>query len=407
MEENRSFTVETLLDPPLWREYCTGYRNASIFSTVCGCVSIGGCIILMACMALDVLYAYTFLIAAVPILIHRMILSLPSGKGDGEYRKLVRENGGEAPHRCITLGQEDMVCQDLSSRRELHFDYAAVQKILETKQLLILILKPRTALLLEKRWIRGGSEEELKAFLLEKCPNARNRIRRGRAGRTVGILLTVVLLFGSFGAVQRIASNTMPSGKLHADMSCAEILSYLAPLGISCDDEGLLEELDQYEYRSGSDKVLDLLCWLGYGEMNYDTWEWTPGENGVYWFDAEFIAVDCMYTDFLRGVSALGQGELNFTNIREEHTNVDWYQGTGEVTVTFDWEGNAYQFRAEMMQDWFDPSVLDTVGGIVQENSEKQLFYAFDGGQGYLVFYGDRQWAKDFSSLTGILLETA
>lgn len=406
MEENRSFTVETLLDPPLWREYTVGYRNASISCTVCGIMAIALAAAMILYLLTEQLFAYAFLIAAVPILIHRLILVLSAAKGDPGYRRLVRENGGEIPHRSAILGPEEILSRNLLSGRETEFSYESVQKIVETKQLLILVLKPKAALLLEKRWIRGGSEEELKAFLLEKCPNARNRIRRGRAGNVINLVLIAVLLLGSVLAVHKIHPLVMPLGELDADMSCAEILSQLEPLGITCEDESILEELDAYAYGSGSDKALDLLCWLGFGEYDFETWEWTPSRNGVYWFDAEFITVNCMYTDFLRGVSALDGDSLVFTDVREDHSDVDWDHGTGTVRISFTWEGKSYEINAEVMDDWFDESVLHALCRIVKENGEKQLYYAFDGGQGYLVFYGDAQWAAEFSALTGILLET-
>lgn len=406
MEENSLFTVETLLDPPLWREYTVGYRNASLFRTGCGISAVAIATVMILHLSQEILFAYAFLIAAVPVLVHRLVLALSAAKGDPQYRNLVKENGGEIPHRSVTLGKEEILSRNIRTGRETKFTYDSVRKIIETKRLLIVLLKTKAVLLLEKRWIRGGSEEELKVFLLENCPGARKRIHRGSAGRAVNIVLILMLVLGSVLSVCKIHPFMMPLGKLHADMSCTEILSQLEPLGITCKEDSIPEEIDDFFYSSGKDKVLDLLCWLGYGEYDLETWEWTPGENGVYWFDAEFGVVNCMYTDFLRGISALDREALVFADIREDHTDVDWDLGTGTVRISFVWKGKRYEINAEVMDDWFDESVLHDLCRILSEDGEKTLYYAFDGGQGYLVFYGDAQWAAEFSALTGIQLET-
>jgi hypothetical protein len=55
--------------------------------------------------------------------------------------------------------------------------------------------------------------------------------------------------------------------------------------------------------------------------------------------------------------------------------------------------------------DWFDLYAAADLADIVKaENTGKQLYFAFDGGQGVLVFYNTPQWRKAFEKATGIPL---
>ena len=78
------------------------------------------------------------------------------------------------------------------------------------------------------------------------------------------------------------------------------------------------------------DKAADLLTVLGDGEYDFENMTWTPDENGVYAFDAEVFNVDKVYTDFLTGISSLDKEELDFKNIQEDTSQMNWEEGTGK-----------------------------------------------------------------------------
>ena len=49
--------------------------------------------------------------------------------------------------------------------------------------------------------------------------------------------------------------------------------------------------------------------------------------------------------------------------------------------------------------------VVAALAELVQvENTGKQLYFAYDGGQGMLVFYSTPQWSEAFADATGIQL---
>lgn len=152
-------------------------------------------------------------------------------------------------------------------------------------------------------------------------------------------------------------------------------------------------------------KTAMLLSFLGMGTYDYSENMWTPSTNGVYSFDAEIFGIEKMYTDFLEGVSALDEEELDFKNIQEDTSNINWEEGTGTKTVSFEWKGETFRLEAEIQNDWFDLNFAKELNQIIIENqSGKRLFFATDGYQEYLVFYHDADWAMEFQNKTGLVL---
>ena len=150
-------------------------------------------------------------------------------------------------------------------------------------------------------------------------------------------------------------------------------------------------------------KAATLLTVLGQGDYDYENMTWTPYTNGVYTFDVEFFNVEKMYTDFLTGVSSLNKEELDFKNIQEDISQVNWEEGTGKRTVSFEWNNRQFTLEAEVYDDWFDVSVANELNKIIKEyGNEKQLFFTSDGYQEGIVFYRDKEWADGFQLETGL-----
>ena len=189
--------------------------------------------------------------------------------------------------------------------------------------------------------------------------------------------------------------------------SYAEIAEVLKEFGISGISDETIKELEESYAQLPPDvmfsKTATLLSFAGRGDMNYDTMEWTPSKNGVYSFDVEVFRNDTMYADFLLGISAIGGDELVFQNIKEDTSEVNWREGTGKRSVSFEWNGNTYVLEAEMMHDWFDLEVADALNQIIISNGNgKKLYFASDGYQECIVFYCDEDWAKEFEDKTGL-----
>lgn len=191
--------------------------------------------------------------------------------------------------------------------------------------------------------------------------------------------------------------------------SFAEIAAVLEKYGVSGITDEQIEQLEAAVKLMPEgviyDKTAMLLTEAGSGVINFDTWEWTPTENGVYSFDVEVFDLDNMYTNFLLGVSAIGEGELDFKNITEDTSGVDWENGTGKRTVSFEWNGSTYTLEAKFEHDWFDADILAGLNKIIIENGNgKRLYFTGDGYQECIVFYRDAEWADAFGKETGLSL---
>ena len=186
----------------------------------------------------------------------------------------------------------------------------------------------------------------------------------------------------------------------------AEIMEKYEIQGIT---DQMIEDLEQ-DYKAMPpevelNKAAMLLTVLGQGAYDYENMTWTPYANGVYTFDVEFFNVEKMYTDFLTGVSSLDKEELDFKNIQEDTSQVNWEEGTGKRTVTFEWNNREFTLEAEVYEDWFDVSVANELNKIIKEHgNEKQLFFTSDGYQEGIVFYRDKEWADGFQMETGLEL---
>lgn len=165
----------------------------------------------------------------------------------------------------------------------------------------------------------------------------------------------------------------------------------------------LTESVDLTEEMNQIDSII-YYC-IGSGEYDDETWEWTPSSEQVYMFDMEVFNVGSMYTDFLHGIMPLMGEEVRITDIEEDLSGVDEESGMGTQILRFRCNGNPYEFRAEAYYDWMDMNVMDFMNGVLrQENAGKQLWAAFDGGQGIIVFYNTEDWAKQYKKKMGYKL---
>ena len=187
-------------------------------------------------------------------------------------------------------------------------------------------------------------------------------------------------------------------------LAAAEILKKFGIGGIT---DKLIKEHEKYDTEDFPfNRAAMLLVDVGSGITNHETQEWIPSENGVYTFDMEVFDLKIIYTNFLRGVSALNKGKLNFQNIKEDTSEVDWDSGTGRRKVSFEWNEETYILSPKENHDWFDVKIADELSKIIMEHSDrrKRLYFSSDEEQGLIVFYRDADWAREFQKETGLEL---
>lgn len=342
-------------------------------------------------------------------------LAFPRGsgkKGSIVYRRSLISNGGKPVTNQVTFYDSTFTIEHPASGSINRYGYDIVCGLWEADCKLMLRLPHHLYTLIDPEGLTGGSETELLDFLRQRCPGWKSkRVRTttlGRIFRYTALAVTAIALLLSITHLPGIQRLTAPT-IVQSYTPYTQIADTLETLGITGCTPDMLAELEALDTRpqNGADKAATLLYWMGAGDYDPETWEWIPTCSGVYWFDMEVFSLDTMYTDFLRGVSAASSGKLIFTDIQEDTSQVDWESGTGTQSVTFNWNGQPCRLEGTVESDWFDLRVADQLVTLLrQQGGKEQLYFAYDGGQGFLVFYGTSRWASDFETITGLPLQT-
>ena len=170
------------------------------------------------------------------------------------------------------------------------------------------------------------------------------------------------------------------------------------------------EEAEWYAswYAEPSAAAAAILMELGCGEWDENTWEWSPTSHQVYWFDAEVMNLDVMYTETLAGIQSITAEDASFTDIAEDVSGVDYEADSGTQTITFRCNGEPCRYDAEFQGDWLDEGFLVYMGKVLDRlESEKCLYACFDGGQGYMLMWQTPAWAAKLQKATGLELTPA
>lgn len=200
------------------------------------------------------------------------------------------------------------------------------------------------------------------------------------------------------------------------EKSFTELAAELRELGI----QGLTDEVvareeehwnkmvEEYgeEVTEGINKAGILLTMLGMGKYDFDNFTWTPTSEQVYCFDAEAFDMGCMYTRFLEGVSAIGDGEFEITQVVEDTSQINYDTDEGKQVVSFCLNGKSYSYEAEFQGDWMDLGIMNYMNEIFEEQGTgKKLYSMCEDGQTFIVFYCTEEWAEKFSGQIGCELE--
>ena len=337
--------------------------------------------------------------------------------GDAAYRRMLTSNGGKIQHTALYFRDTDILEENLDFNSEIPYYYDQFLGLIETKNLLILTMPDMLAQVFSKETLSGGTVEEFKAWIFEKCPNIKKKRPLNQSfGKWVrriyyGVMITGVLIgllnFPGFSIWDRV------TGRLHNGLSYLEMAQELKPLGISIsadtiDDMELYDRdyvkefgTDYYSDNPDASKVQDLIYWEAAGIWDPETEEWTPSTSGIFWYDLEVMYVDTMYEDLLTGLSAMAPS-LEFYNVQTDFSKADHETGTGTVTVSFDYQDDHYSFEALYDYDWLDMTILFGLMDIFhQDEWEEDLYYAYDG-QGVYLYYNTKSQVSALERKTGL-----
>lgn len=200
---------------------------------------------------------------------------------------------------------------------------------------------------------------------------------------------------------------------LHAGhVSLDQQVKVLESLGLHVPQEtvdSLRESAQTYDlYELMEDSPYTWLL-MALGAPSYDEESGAAEYSGdVFWFDMEGYDLSTDYIGVLEGMAALAEGSCidDVSDISEDTEAVDWENGTGTVTVSLKWKGQAYQWDMEVEYDWLDARVLAVYNTLLeQENAQEYFYVTGDGGQGAVVFFCTEEWAGKFTRKTGLSLE--
>lgn len=401
MEEQSRFRSDFYYDLPAFQEFNKLLNHSMGRTTFMNLLTMLSMLFLLTQLDNTITLMVT-LILSIYFLLYHLFRYVRGRDGGVTYQQILRSNDDSIPHQIVTFGEEGIRSRNPRTGNDILDTYESVRYLMESENLLVLVTDQRMCHIVDKRFISGGSLEELIAYLRQRCPRLQKKIKNGKLGRIVSIALLVTAFLGLIlGGYVLLRHSGRTGGHMSNDLGYREMAQELKTVGIVISDrtiqeleaydaEYARENGDYYTANEGAVKIQDLLYWEGSGIYDQETWEWTPSESGIYWFDTEVWNAGAIYTDFLRGVDALS-GDLTFTGVAEDYSAVDLEEGTGTVTVSFHYLGEAYSFEARYEYDWFDTEMLTKLGRVLASDQKPEnLWYAYDGGQGICLYYGDQ-----------------
>lgn len=415
MEENILFKSHVVQDLPTYREFNRGFARTGTAHTISRVVVIL-CTLFFAAGMDSLVYVYGFLALLALWSVVGLVQWIASRGGSVHYKRQLSANFGKPPAQDYHFTASAILPVSEGQNLPGGILYNQVQRVYETKNLLVLVLPYRQAVLVGKDSLEGGTQEEFLNFLRRSCMNWKHgKVGKGTAARVltgiwaVCIAVTAVLAICNLPGIE--VFDRM-NGAVVNSMSYAEVAEKLEPLGITGSDETMYEDLEYYysQYYTGLDydyyhKSADLLAWVGMGEYDEDTGDWTPSANGVYSPEYEPYTLETMYTDFLRGIDAMNPGELEITNITEDISRLNQEEWEGTIRLSFTLDGQALELELYSPGPWLDADAMLEIANVVNTLDEnKRLYFADDEGSGLLIFYRDTDWAVEFMLVTQLPL---
>ena len=107
-----------------------------------------------------------------------------------------------------------------------------------------------------------------------------------------------------------------------------------------------------------------------------------------------------MYSNFIKGLQTIPKGELVFSDVVQDDSDVDWDTPDGIIHVSYRLNGVPCSFDAQFMGDWMDTSFQDAVNRELEKLGIQKRFYATEGMQGNTLFFCTETWARKLEEAT-------
>lgn len=323
--------------------------------------------------------------------------------GGIHYKRAVESNGGKPVRSSIQFYDTWILTINLDTDNRNNLSYDQIRSIYETRSLLLLGLKYRMFLIVDKKNL-DGELPAFRSFLLEHCPNVKRKkirsIRSGEILNTVKWVVILVLLFLAILMHPAVQVKERLLGQIHNGMEVSGILTELEGFGITCDDPEAVEIMYGSTTFFFGSRLESILHYIGIGEYDYDTNRRIPPDNGVYFLYSWADDPETMYTDLLEGIRLLDRDAIHLTDIRETLSE------SGQITVSFQLNGNACSLTANGEENRYDARIFSELNRILFSETGKHLYFSEYERIGHFIFFGDAVWADSFSRRTGLELTT-
>lgn len=187
------------------------------------------------------------------------------------------------------------------------------------------------------------------------------------------ILCTALILYAP-KAYKAIKANTRQKISLDKQLSEFENLGIKLNKGVSKNELLKLHTTDEYESTPWE------LLYIAFGHEAEGKLKYIS--NNCWHFDAESIEGDGSYADIIRNLGRISNGEMNFTNIKD---NVD--VDNEKAWVSFEINGDKYKYELKVDADWADGQLFDKIQGLAKKYNTRGKFTMYQMGQDGIIGY--------------------
>ena len=248
------YKSEYIHDLDCHKEFNRSYVNSRPFTIILGIIS---CILLLVLIhtfdRATSSFQY-FFVYAIVFTVSKLISN--SKKGDIQYKRMLQANNGSPSHLQQFFTESGVHCVNALNGNQSDYGYDQFRRVIESKNLLILVMVHRTCIIINKATLEGGSPAEFFAFMKSRCPKLKGKkTRKTIMGKITGIVISVILILGTIWALLNLPGFSLMDriyGRLDNSMSYAQMADALSQVDIHISDHAI-QELVEYDNEYLSD----------------------------------------------------------------------------------------------------------------------------------------------------------
>lgn len=104
------------------------------------------------------------------------------------------------------------------------------------------------------------------------------------------------------------------------------------------------------------------------------------------------------YDDFLNILQNLSLGELSFNNVDINVSDKTIEKGSGTCEVSFQCNGESFNYAAKVNNDWFDTEFMTFVNTIIKKFGKEERLIVFGDANGIFITYKPQEFINKFKT---------